>query len=83
MPQLINVQFDSDWVSRHISNEIESNAGLKVLLYEWLAKQNLDLNRLKEIYHNALINGHIECKFLSFSNWFYNYALVKEEESFG
>lgn len=79
LSRLIEVQLNADWVSRHITKEIESNYSLKKSLYEWLNKQNLDLNHIKEIYQTAMINGHVEQKFFRFSDWFYSYSMIEHE----
>ncbi|WP_193065504.1 hypothetical protein [Oceanobacillus oncorhynchi] len=83
MQQLIEIQSDSKWISQHVSSEIEYNPALKEYIYRWLTEQNLDLNRIKDIYQTAIVNGHIDNKFFSFSVWFYNYSKRKEEENIG
>src|SRR5699024_8174781 len=65
MQQLIEIQSDSKWISQHVSSEIEYNPALKEYIYRWLTEQNLDLNRIKDIYQTAIINFLVfQCGFI-------------------
>lgn len=70
---MINVMNDWDWVSNHVDEELE-NETLYEEVNEYMQKHNIDLERVKELYHDGLSNGIEDGKYLSFSQWFYEFA---------
>lgn len=80
----IPVMDDWEWVSMHVDEELENE-----ILYDdvlrYMQKYNIELGRVKELYHDGLEQGMEDGKYLPFSQWFYEFAyddiseMLKEE----
>src|SRR5690606_20094540 len=79
----IPVMDDWEWVSMHVDEELKNNALYEDVL-RYMRKYNIELGIIKELYHDGLSNGIEDGKYLSFSQWFYEFAyhdIAKENKS--
>lgn len=70
---MIKVMDDWNWVSNHVDEELKSET-LFDDVNEYMQKHNIDLERVKELYHDGLSNGIEDGKYLPFSQWFYEFS---------
>ena len=70
---MIKVMDDWNWVNNHVDEELE-NETLFDDVNEYMQKHNIDLDRVKELYHDGLSNGIEDGKYLPFSQWFYEFS---------
>src|SRR5690606_38832333 len=74
---MIKVNENWDWAVDHVENELENEVLLDEVS-EWANEKNIDLDRVKELYHEGLVNGVEENKYLPFPQWFYEYKEMDE-----
>lgn len=74
----IDVKDDWDWVRKHVDEELENELLLEEVS-DWADEKEIDLNRVKELYHDGIETGAEDGKYLSFSQWFYEYKEMSEE----
>lgn len=70
---MINVKNDWDWVNEHVRNELENEVLLNDVT-EYANKKGIDIDRVKELYVEGIDHGEENGKYLSFSQWFYEYT---------
>lgn len=70
---MIKVKDDWYWVGDHVDKELE-NEKLHEQVLEYMQKHNIDLDRVKEMYRDGLSEGMEDSKYLSFSQWFYEFT---------
>ena len=70
---MINVKNDWTWVNNHVDEEME-NETLFDGVHAYMQKHNIDLDGVKELYHDGLLNGIEDGKYLPFSQWFYEFS---------
>lgn len=70
---MIKVIDDWTWVSMHVDEELE-NESLFDEVNEYMQKHNIDLDRIKELFHDGLSNGIEDGKYLPFAQWFYEFS---------
>ncbi|HDR4572238.1 hypothetical protein JC777_00465 (plasmid) [Bacillus cytotoxicus] len=73
----IKVLDDWDWVNLHVDEELE-NSDLYDIVEGWMNKHQIDLNQVKDLYHEGLTQGMENGRYLSFSQWFYEYKESQE-----
>ncbi|RKO61820.1 helix-turn-helix domain-containing protein [Caldibacillus debilis] len=79
---MIPVKDDFEWVLDHVREELE-NPVLDDLVRKVMGKPSMDENDMKNLaglYHDGLRNGSENGKYLSFSQWFYEFFEEKIEE---
>ena len=70
---MIKVKDEWYWVGYHVDKELESEK-LHEQVLEYMQKHNIDLDRVKEMYRDGLSEGMEDSKYLSFSQWFYEFT---------
>jgi Helix-turn-helix domain len=70
---MIRVMDDWTWVNNHVDEELE-NETLFDDVNEYMQKHNIDVDRIKELYHDGLSNGIEDGKYLPFAQWFYEFS---------
>jgi|SRR5690625_5130858 len=70
---MIKVKDDWTWVVEHVEEELENDA-LYDDVYEYMTKHRIDLDQVKELYHDGLTHGIEDGKYLPFSQWFYEFS---------
>lgn len=75
---MIKVIDDWTWICTRVDGELE-NDELSKEVTEWSDKHGIDLDRVKELYHDGLTHGRENGKYLSFSQWFHEYKEIQEE----
>ncbi|EOV9525564.1 helix-turn-helix domain-containing protein [Bacillus cytotoxicus] len=74
----IKVLNDLDWINIHVDEELE-NSDLYDIVEEWMDKHRIDLDQVKDLYHEGLNQGVEDGKYLSFSQWFYEFKESQED----
>ena len=67
--KLINVYDDWTWVNNRVDYEMENDI-LYDIVQEYMRSNNAELDRIKELYHDAISTGAEKGKYLSFIVWF-------------
>lgn len=74
----IDVVDDWDWIYHHIDNEMK-NPILEESVLDWARDNDIDLDRIRELYSQAIEGGIEDGQYLSFSQWFHEYKEMVEE----
>lgn len=74
---MIDVKNDWNWVSTHVESELKDDE-LYSRVLAYMQKYRLDLDRIKDLYHDGLINGIQDGKYLTFSEWFNRFTEWEE-----
>jgi len=69
---MISVKDDWTWVVRHVDEALKDDK-LYDDVYEYMTKYRIDLDRVKELYLDGITHGSEDGKYLSFSDWFYEF----------
>ena|SRR5699024_884422 len=67
--KLINVYDDWTWVNNRVDYEMESDI-ISDAVHQYIRSNNAELDRIKELYHDAISTGAEKGKYLSFIVWF-------------
>src|SRR5699024_11623908 len=71
--KLINVYDDWTWVNNRVDYEMENDI-LSDIVHEYMRSHSINLDRIKELYHEAIRSGAEKGKYLSFSVWFHEFT---------
>lgn len=74
---MIDVKNDFKWVSAHVDSELKDDE-LYSRVLAYMRKYRIDLDRMKDLYHDGLINGIQGGKYLAFSEWFNRFTEWEE-----
>lgn len=69
---MIKVENDWTWVVNHVDEELENEVLYDDVL-EYANGRNIDLDRVKELYMDGIVEGEESGKYLPFAQWFYEY----------
>lgn len=70
---MIKVKNDWSWVVEHVEEELKDEE-LFNDVHEFMTEKRIDLDRVKELYHDGIEHGIEDGKYLPFSEWFYEYT---------
>ncbi|HLR71968.1 MAG TPA: hypothetical protein VK085_11145 [Pseudogracilibacillus sp.] len=69
---MVKVKNDWTWVAEHVNEELKNEALYDEVL-EYANESNIDIDRVKELYHDGIDGGMENGEYLSFSQWFYEF----------
>ena len=68
------VKNDWNWVSEQVERELRQDDKLEKQVIDWVNAKNIDLDRVKELYHDGISSGMENEQYLSFAEWFEAYS---------
>lgn len=71
--EFIDAKDDIDWVHSQVESELIEQQ-LKVDVEDYMDDKDIDLEQVKELYHDGLREGLENGRYLTFKSWFYAYT---------
>ena len=71
--KLINVYDDWTWVNNRVETEMENDT-LSDIVHGYMRSHSINLDRIKELYHEAIRTGAEKGKYLAFNVWFHKFT---------